>query len=368
MTPVPDAPLLVLFNAGAGRHAEDDAARPIRAALEASGRAFRLIALEPGSTLPQQIRAAVQQACEQGAIVVAAGGDGTISTVAHEVAGSGCLLGVIPQGTFNYFCRAYGISSDPAEAVQQMLDGIVHAVQAGRVNGRLFLVNASVGLYPLVLEDRERFKATLGRSRFVAALAALYTLLRRPVQLTLRLSGEGHDTVRRTPTLFVANNALQLQQTGLLDSEDGGEPELPAELDGRLRAVLLAPVSTPRLFGLALRGAFGTLGEADDAVLHFPFQQLDGQARGYLGGRRIKVATDGEVHWMRAPLRFEVERDALQLIVPTPLRAPVDEEPTSLLADLIPQGLLQPAAAAVQAASGLSLASTPPQPSAGGGA
>ena len=99
MTPVPDAPLLVLFNAGAGRHAEEDAAQPIRAVLEASGRAFRLIPLQPGRSLPQQIRAAVQQACEQGAIVVAAGGDGTISTVAHEVAGSGCVLGVIPQGT-----------------------------------------------------------------------------------------------------------------------------------------------------------------------------------------------------------------------------------------------------------------------------
>ena len=345
MTPVPDAPLLVLFNAGAGRHAADDATRPIRAALDASGRTFRLIRPEPGRRLPQQIRAAVQQACDEGAIVVAVGGDGTISTVAHEVAGSGCLLGVIPQGTFNYFCRAYGISSDPAEAVQQMLDGMVHTVQAGRVNGRLFLVNASVGLYPLVLEDRERFKATLGRSRLVAALAALYTLLRRPVQLTLRLSGEGHDTVRRTPTLFIANNALQLHQTGLLDMAEGSEPALPAELDGRLRAVLLAPVSTPRLFGLALRGALGTLGDAQGAVLHFPFQQLDVQARGHLGGRRIKVATDGEVHWMRAPLRFEVEQDALQLIVPTPLRAPADEEPPSLLAQLMPQGLL-PAAPA----------------------
>ena len=64
MTPVPDAPLLVLFNAGAGRHAEEDAAQPIRAVLEASGRAFRLIPLQPGRSLPQQIRAAVQQACE----------------------------------------------------------------------------------------------------------------------------------------------------------------------------------------------------------------------------------------------------------------------------------------------------------------
>lgn len=342
MTPVPDAPLLVLFNAGAGRHAEEDAAQPIRAVLEASGRAFRLIPLQPGRSLPQQIRAAVQQACEQGAIVVAAGGDGTISTVAHEVAGSGCVLGVIPQGTFNYFCRAYGISPDPAEALQQMLDGVVRPVQAGRVNGRLFLVNASLGLYPQVLEDRESFKATLGRSRFVAGLAALFSLLRRPVQLTLRLSGEGHDSVRKTPTLFVANNALQLQQTGLMPAPEDGQ-EQPSELDGRLHAVLLAPVSTPRLIGLALRGAFGTLGDAEDAVRHFPFRQLDVQARGYLGGRRIKVATDGEVHWMRAPLRFEVDNDALQLIVPTPLRVPAEpaaEEPSLLesLLSPLPQG------------------------------
>lgn len=340
MTPSSNAPLLVLLNAGAGRHAADDPAEVIRHALEAAGRAFRIIELQPDGTLNQQIRSAVQQACAEGAIVVAAGGDGTISSVANAVAGTGCPLGVIPEGTFNYFCRAYGISSDTAEAVQQLLDGVTKPVQAGRVNGLLFLVNASLGLYPQVLEDRESFKAALGRSRFVAGLAALYTLLRRPGQLALQLRAGGHTALHRTPTLFIANNALQLQQTGLMPAPDSAESAAPAELPGLLHAVLLAPVSTCRLFGLALRGAFGTLGEAKDTVLHFPFDELEVQARGYLGRRRIKVAADGEVHWMQSPLRFEVVPEALQLVVPTPLRVPSDDAPAAL-----PFGTASPAAA-----------------------
>ena len=123
----------------------------------------------------------------------------------------------------------------------------------------------------------------------------------------------------RTPTLFVGNNALQLQQIGLLPAT-AEEAALPT-LARQLHAVVLAPVSTLRLFWLALRGALGSLGEEPESVWHFPFQQLEVRRHGYPGQFHVQVATDGEVRWMRTPLQFEVVPEALHLIVPNPAQA-----------------------------------------------
>lgn len=310
MTTPPTPALHVLLNVGSGSHA--DAHADLHDALQACGRPYRLVPLRnPG--LARQVRRAVQDAQAAGALVVAAGGDGTINAVAQEAATAGCPMGVLPRGTFNYFCREHGIAADMPTALQQLLQGQPRTVRAGRVNGRLFLVNASVGLYPQLLEDREAFKARLGRSRAVASVAALHTLLSHPIQLTLKMQSGTEELVRKTPTLFIGNNALQLRQTGLVPTGTA-EPIGP----DHLHAVLLNPVSTPRLLLLAVLGAFGKLGEAREDVLQAPFQTLQVRARGHLGGRRIKVATDGEVQWMHLPLRFEVVPAALTLIAPRP--------------------------------------------------
>ena len=51
-------------------------------------------------------------------------------------------------------------------------------MQVGLLNDRPFLVNASLGLYPQLLEDREAFKQKFGRSRLVALWSGLVTLMR----------------------------------------------------------------------------------------------------------------------------------------------------------------------------------------------
>jgi diacylglycerol kinase family enzyme len=184
-------------------------------------------------------------------------------------------------------------------------------VQVGLVNDRAFLVNASLGLYPTLLEDREAWKQQFGRSRLVALGAGIATLLRghRHLRLTIELHGEPRQV--RTPTLFVGNNALQMEQVGL--------PEAQAIDDGELAGIMLRPVGRWTLLWLLARGALGKLGAADQ-VINFPFQRLTVRARRF-GGRRIKVATDGEIVWMRLPLTFGVAPDPLLLIRPPGLAA-----------------------------------------------
>ena len=305
MTLPPDS-LFVVFNRASGRGNRDEVGPAVEAACAAAGRACRLFPVEQPGQLAELAREAVRQAREAGGIVVAAGGDGTINGVAHEVLGSGCRFGVLPRGTFNYFARTHGIPADLDGALHVLLNEGAVPVQVGRLNERVFLVNASLGLYPQLLEDREAWKRQFGRSRVVAFFAGIKTILRghRSLRLTIELPGETRRV--RTPTLFVGNNALQMEQVGL--------PEAQAIDDGRLAGVMLKPVGRAALLALLARGAFGQLGEADQ-VQNFAFRRLTVKGRTF-GAPRIKVATDGEVLWMPLPLRFDIAPDPLLLIRP----------------------------------------------------
>ncbi|HKY90755.1 MAG TPA: diacylglycerol kinase family protein [Nevskiaceae bacterium] len=301
-------PLYVVLNAGAGSEDADEREATLARVFGAAGRRHHCFAIGPSERVADVAEHAVRAAQARGGVVVAAGGDGTISAVAHAVLGSGCPFGVLPQGTFNYFAREHGIPQDTQGAAEALLHASVEPVQAGLVNDRTFLVNASLGLYPKLLEDRETWKAQLGRNRAVAMLAALRTLLRERRQLQLTIESRHGARTLRTPTLFVGNNRLQLDRVGLSEAD--------ALERGRLAAIVLRPISNVAMFGLALRGALGQLGDADH-VSSFDFRRIAVHVRGL---SRVKVAMDGEVEWMTTPLTFAVAPEPLWLLMPPPDR------------------------------------------------
>lgn len=311
----PGPPLVVVFNVGAGQGEADEVRATLQAGCAEAGRTLQLLEVHDPRELGAIARRAVAQAQQAGGIVVAAGGDGTINTVAQAALGSGCPFGVLPQGTFNYFSRTHGIPSGTAEALQVLLAGHSQPAQVGLVGERVFLVNASLGLYPQLLEEREDWKRQFGRSRFVAFGAGLATLLRGHRSLRLRIESHGQERELRTPTLFVGNNALQLQQLGL--------PEAEAVDAGCLAAIALRPVGLFQMLGLLWRGAFGRLGGADELIQVATRRLTVRPSRrlGTWGSTRIKVATDGEVTWMRLPLEFRVAPQSLDLLRP-PAPAP----------------------------------------------
>lgn len=297
---------IILINAGSGSQDVEAARATIESVLNTGGRSCVFVDVAKASRIDELARGCVERARMQGATVVAAGGDGTINAVAHAVLGSGCTFGVLPMGTFNYFGRTHGIPEDLEQATRVLLEGCVQPVQVGVVNDRVFLVNASLGLYPQLLEDREAAKQQFGRSRLVAFGSALKTLLRshRVLRLQLRYDDVGEQIT--TPTLFVGNNRLQLEQIGIAESV--------SLASGQLAAIALGPVSPLGMLGLALRGSLGVLGEAGN-VVSFSFSDMVVSVRGR-GTPRVKVATDGEVGWMRLPLRFRVAPEPLPLLCP----------------------------------------------------
>ena len=302
----PDAPFVFLVNAASGRHDAATKRALIESGLAAGGRRGELRFIEPPQ-LPQAADAAAREARARCGAIVAVGGDGTINAVARAAHAHGCAMGVMPQGTFNYFARVNGIPAEPDAAAALLLRATPQPVQLGTLNDRVFLVNASLGLYPLLLQDREAFKKRFGRSRLVALASGIATLLRGHRQLDLRIE-RGGDEVRRvrTPTLFIGNNRLQLEQVGVAQA-----PALDA---GCLAAVMLRPIGSATMVWLLLRGAIGRLGEADD-VESFSFQRLLVQPHRHpRPGRRVKVAFDGEVDWLEAPLQFGVAAEPLWLL------------------------------------------------------
>ncbi len=292
------------MNGGSGHHDSERTRATLSAIFTEAGREHAFFLLENPAELARQAGNAVEAAHARGGVVVAAGGDGTLNAVAQAVLGSGCTFGVLPQGTFNLFGRVHGIPQDTAAQARALLSGHVEHVQVGLMNGRAFLVNASVGLYPQVLEDRETFKDRFGRSRSVAVAAGLVTLARHRELLELDVETDGREYSLRTPTLFVGNNRLQLERIGIAAASRLD--------DGTLAGIVVRPISTCAMFGLALRGALGTLGDAEN-VHGFSFRKLVVQPR---GKRRIKVSTDGEVQRVKTPLVFEVAPHALPLLVP----------------------------------------------------
>lgn len=306
--PPRNAAFYVVLNAGSGHSETELRCSTIRNVLAEAGRTCHLEIVDDPARLGDIACRMAQKAKETGGVLVAAGGDGTINTVAHQAVIQGCLFGVLPQGTFNYFGRTHGIPEDLDEAVRSLVRSRVMPVQVGFVNDRIFLVNASVGLYPELLEAREHDKREFGRSRIVAILSALKTALGRHRPLRITLETEGIVRKLRTATLFVGNNRLQMEQVGM-------KPLTTALEEGQLAAIAPRRVGKLGMLGLLLRGALGRLGEADN-VLAFSFKRLVVRHARLSPRRTIKVATDGEVTRMAMPLEFRVLEGRLALLKP----------------------------------------------------
>ena len=248
------------------------------------------------------VEAARRAVADGATCLVAVGGDGTIAAVAGVVVEHGLEMGVIAGGTFNYFARGYGIPEDPEDAVRLILDGTARAVDVGRAGDRIFLNNLSLGIYPVILKEREEVYGRFGRSRVAAywSVVKVFARFQRPKRLTLEMEGETERL--KTPLLFVARSAFQLEQFELEGADcvaAGNLAIFAAPSGGRWQMFrsawrLVRKVMTP---GLDFR-LFCT----DDVVIGGPNSAL--------------VAVDGEKYRSPLPLNVRVERGALRLIAP----------------------------------------------------
>ena len=290
----------VIINAGAGNHHATSRANTIAALFLAAGIEADVRFAESGPDLVALVRAAVSQ---RPRTLVVAGGDGTISTAAGAVAGTPIALGVLPFGTLNHFAKDLGIPLELETSVQNIIDDNVIAIDVGEVNGRVFINNSSLGMYPDIVRDRERQETRLGRGKWRSMVWASLSAFRRSPFVTVRIEVGSEKRLFRTPIVFIGNNVYEMEGFkigGRSSLESGVLSIYIVKRPGRMALVRLALEAL--LSRLDQDRAFETL-TATDIVIETRHKQ-------------ILVAADGEVQRMSSPLHYRTRRRDLRVIVP----------------------------------------------------
>lgn len=292
--------ILVIMNPASGKKKSGEAAVSL---VEEIGRRPNRLELREvkGGELVETVRRAVAEGYRTFA---AAGGDGTICAVASALSGTGCRMGVIPLGTFNYFARGHGLPEDIPEAVRILCEGTPRPLNIGEVNGVTFLNNASLGAYSRILESRERIYARWGRSRVAAYWSVLVALSRFRTRLSVTMTVDGEVHRLKTPMIFVASNPYQLELFNLEGSDQLRQ--------GKLVAFVAPDVGRLGLIAFAIRLALGGTKAGRDFELLAGREILVETRR----RRRAVVARDGERERMTAPFRFRLRPAAIELIGP----------------------------------------------------
>ena len=278
----------------------DDPQARILALFRARDEEPQFLFPEGGGGISGVAREAAQRAAE---IVVAAGGDGTISAVATAIAGTDKVLGVLPVGTLNHFAKDLRLPLDLESAVQTIMNGEVASVDVGEVNGRIFINNSSLGLYPQIVSRRQAQQQRLARGKWAAFFWATIQALRRFPFLDLRFDVEGREIFRRTAFLFVGNNEYQIAGFSL-----GTRSCVNA---GKLGLYLTHRTGRFGLFRLAFHALFGKVDQAEDFDVFCVTE-----ARIETKKARLLVALDGEVERMETPLHYRIRPAALRVLVP----------------------------------------------------
>ncbi|MBN8807508.1 MAG: hypothetical protein J0I47_04615 [Sphingomonas sp.] len=293
-------PVIVNRNGGTASKLGDKLEARLRDAFAPTG-ADADIQLLDGKDMPD----AIATGARQGRVVVA-GGDGTAACAAGQLAGEDAELGLLPLGTLNHLARDLGLPDTLEDAARLAATGTATAIDVAEVNGHVFVNNASVGLYPMMVREREGHQDEKGWPKWLAALPAAWAALERLPhhRLTLDL-GKGERTIV-TPLLFVGNNVYSLAagRVGQRKTLTGGKLSVYAvSRRGRLALIWFA---LRTLVGRAERRLdFETLGECETLTVRS-------------AGESIEIALDGEVERLESPLEFRIRPGALKVVTTQP--------------------------------------------------
>jgi len=285
---------------GGAASADPQIADKVAAALTAAGVEAK-VELIDGSECTARCAAAVERGDP---LLIVGGGDGTISAAASALAGTDTTLGILPLGTLNHFARDLAIPNDLDAAAMLIASGSERRVDVAEMNGEVFINNSAIGIYPLMVVDREAQQKRLGRSKRLAmVVASLRTLARfKHQRLALTVNDEAEARVD-TPLLFVGNNDYRV---------DLGAAGQRASLeDGQLCVLVMRKKTRIGLIAATVRALLDR-SRPDDLV------RIDGVERlGVASHRsRLTVSLDGEVISAAPPLEYRIRKQALRVIAP----------------------------------------------------
>jgi diacylglycerol kinase family enzyme len=296
-----DGSIQVIVNASAG--SADDAVflDQLQKLVNGDPR-WRISVAKTGAELSSLVKNAAEGSSQ---IVVAAGGDGTVHTVANSLVGTTKILGVLPVGTLNHFARDLKIPLDLEDAIATISGGLSIKIDTGEVNGKVFINNSSLGLYPHIVTQRQRYQS-LGAGKWSAFVWAAWSVLKRYPFVDVRLTLDGMSFKRRTPLVFIGNNRYEMEGLRI-----GARSCLSA---GQLSLYTTNRRSRLGLFILGIRALVGRL-RADSDFVEVCTREIWMDTK----RRRVRVALDGEVTVLTPPLHYRILPQSLRVMVPRPV-------------------------------------------------
>lgn len=294
-------PVLINGEGGTAGKLGDKLDRLVRTAMAEAGADADIQILKA-----DQLADAIKRAAADSPRIVVAGGDGTISSAAGIVGGTPTELGILPLGTLNHFARDLGIPDDLGEAANLAANGRARPVDIAELNGRRFINNVSIGLYPEMVDRRDAVRDRHGWPKWLATVPAAAAVMSRLNYERLRIDlGAGEREVV-TPLLFVGNNDYSLDR--------GRLGQRSSVSDGRLSVFALARFGRPALLWFAARTLVGLADRSKD------FEAIGDTAHLTVGtrGGTVEVGMDGEIERLDCPLEFKILPGALQVVAPSP--------------------------------------------------
>jgi diacylglycerol kinase family enzyme len=293
--------IIVNMDAGTGEINNSRIRRGLQRALERRGFQGDQISWVTNRTLTNQL---VRIRSGNASLVIVGGGDGTLNSAANILADGDITIGVLPLGTRNHFARDIGMPLEPEAAIGALAEGKVQKVDAGEVNGRRFLNNASIGMYPQAVKECENYRGQTGPSRLATTARAMWRVFMRPPALEMKISANDREQTIRTPFVFVGNNEYGDAPLSMMSRN--------SLQDGHLSVFYAHRASRFSLLRIAVLALLGRLREMPE-LGRMELTSLVIENR----RPRIQIALDGEIREERSPLEFRIRARCQKILSPS---------------------------------------------------
>ncbi len=235
------------------------------------------------------------------AALVAVGGDGTVNACANYAAKHNVTLGVLPAGTLNHFAKDAGIPQDLQAAARVIVAGKTKKIDYAAVEDRVFVNNASIGIYPTIVIKRQKLQSKIGK--WPAAIIVIIMSLFSHTSKHLTVETPHGSFNYKTSLLFVGNNSYQFDKIGFTNRSrlTSGQLFLYVINDNHPLALILS----------AVQAFFGKKRQQTDLLLH-----TKGLIVVHSKKKNLNVTVDGEVLSLKTPLTFCIHPGSINLRVP----------------------------------------------------
>lgn len=237
-------------------------------------------------------------------VLMAGGGDGTISAAADIAWKAKVPLAVLPAGTMNLFARALKIPLELNAALESLASGIIHTVDISTANDESFVHQFSIGFQPQMIKLRNSLEYKSRWGKRLASMRAFAKAMGKPPRFAVRMTIDGAPTERTVSAISIANNPYGQGMLPVPDGVDRGEL-------GVYIADRLTPAALMKLAFTVLTGSWRRNTDVDEILatkvdLHFPHL-----------GRSAKATIDGELITLPRDVKISIHPGELQVLVPS---------------------------------------------------